>query len=174
MNTQILVGTIHIEAAIIAAFLLIFLLIAKCSNWHENSPNEEQIVKVDTLIIRDTIVAIKPIFKEKKITDTILVSVEKSDTIHIRDTLFIRLQKEQKHFQDEQYSAWISGYKTSLDSIKIFRKTIQTTKYIEVPKKIHPKMSIGLQTGYGISFTNGQASISPFIGLGIQYDIISF
>ena len=133
-----------------------------------------EIVEVrDTIekISFDTIFVDRPIaYKVKEIKhDTVRITDVKHDSV---DVILPVIQKE---YRDSTYSAWVSGYQdVNLDSIEIYQKNIFTeinnTKY--VTKYKNRPFSLGLQVGYGFDFMNRQCS--PYVGVGLQYNIISF
>ena len=139
----------------------------------ENGRTSEIITKVDTLYLRDTFRIEKPAPIIIRNTDTILVQIK--DTIRIKDTIYIKLQKEQKIYQDENYRAWISGYRPALDSIHIFRNTQQiiTSTTIQSKQK-DSKWGIGIQVGYGISVQQNRFTPTPYIGIGISKNLLPF
>ena len=119
----------------------------------------------------DTIFVDRPIaYKVKEIKhDTVRITDVKHDSV---DVILPVIQKE---YRDQTYSAWVSGYQdVNLDSIQVYQKNIFTeinnTKY--VTKYKNRPFSLGLQVGYGFDFMNRQCS--PYVGVGLQYNIISF
>ena len=119
----------------------------------------------------DTIFVDRPIaYKVKEIKhDTVRITDVKHDSV---DVILPVIQKE---YRDSTYSAWVSGYQdVNLDSIQVYQKNIFTeinnTKY--VTKYKNRPFSLGLQVGYGFDFMNRQCS--PYVGVGLQYNIISF
>ena len=119
----------------------------------------------------DTIFVDRPIaYKVKKIKhDTVRITDIKHDSV---DVILPVIQKE---YRDSAYSAWVSGYQdVNLDSIQVYQKNIFTeinnTKY--VTKYKNRPFSLGIQVGYGFDFMNRQ--YSPYVGVGLQYNIISF
>lgn len=139
------------------------------------SPHKQQrtatITKTDTLTIRDTVVERQPVFVTLTKTDTLLIAVR--DTVRVRDTSYVIVSREQKHYRSDNYEAWISGYRPALDSIRVFPETKYiTTETISVaPRK---RWGIGIQVGYGISLPDGRPQLAPYIGVGISYDLIRF
>ena len=119
----------------------------------------------------DTIFVDRPIaYKVKEIKhDTVRITDVKHDSV---DVILPVIYKE---YRDSTYSAWVSGYQdVNLDSIQVYQKNIFTeinnTKY--VTKYKNRPFSLGLQVGYGFDFMNRQCS--PYFGVGLQYNIISF
>ena len=95
-------------------------------------------------------------------------SLEKKPRIVKKDSLiYIEVPMEQKHYGDSTYDAWVSGYKPSLDSLKLYN----TTVFIPVPSKEKPKRwGIGVQAGYGF----GKGGATPYVGVGISYNLLTF
>lgn len=123
-----------------------------------------EIVTTDTVTVvrRDTIRIAEP--KPYRVTVR--------DTIYITDTLVgTTLAQEVKEYKDSTYYARISGINAYLEEIKVFPRT--EYKYITTSKKVYEKprkWGIGIQAGYGA----GKNGIQPYVGVGIQYDLLRF
>ena len=66
----------------------------------------------------------------------------------------------------------VSG-RPQLDSIQIYQQREYITKEIKTVTK--PKRwGLGLQAGYGVSFSNKQIQATPYIGIGISYNILTW
>ena len=162
----------------IAGVVLVFLLaiaglfsIGRCSR--NQVPDPKIIVQVDTLYLHDTIRIEKPVPVITRTIDTFLVAV--TDTIRIKDTVYLNLPREQRIFQDENFQAWISGYRPSLDSIHIFRNTHQVITSTTIHQKQKPhRWGIGIQAGYGFTYDQKTFKPVPYIGIGLQYTILFF
>ena len=156
------------------AILLIAAAIRICTYSCNRSQSDTSIEhKADTVRIRDTIHIPRPVYITSKIIDTMTVLVQATDTLWLHDTLYINLPREQRTFTDTTYTAWISGYRPQLDSIHIYQRTEYITKEIKTVTK--PKRwGLGLQAGYGVSFSNKQIKATPYIGIGISYNILTW
>ena len=142
-------------------------------NEHRNSHSSKMKVKVDTLFVYDTIFIEKPVINKVEIIDTLLLPVPITDTLMLHDTVLVHLPIEQRQYSDPRYTAWVSGYRPQLDSIRIYQQTEYITKEVKVATK--PKRwGIGLQAGYGVSMHNGQLFPAPYIGVGLSYSIVSW
>lgn len=126
------------------------------------------VVRVDTL--RDTIKSVKPIAKDSTIVRYIQVPVIISDTII--ETKEVLLPVEQKMYEDSTYTAWVSGVYPCLDSIEVYRKTVNvyTDRTITVTKQA-PRLSFGLTGGVGIVGDFKVDYVRPgwFVGIGLNY-----
>lgn len=119
-------------------------------------------------IEHDTVSVPKPVTEYQYIVKT------KTDTFEIHDTLpngnvVVEVPITQKVYSDSLYKAYVSGYKPSLDSIDIYRKTITIEKEITKTVAYKKKWTIGIQGGYGFGFKS--KNFEPFVGLGINYRI---
>lgn len=115
-----------------------------------------------------------PIPKKKKEDDTEL-SLSVPDTFpslsqpvptaDVEDSL--ELELTQKVYSDSTYTAYVSGYSPSLDSIfvrqKVITNTIHEKETIEVKK--FRRWNVGLIGGYGYGFQS--KTFEPFIGVGL-------
>ena len=135
----------------------------------EDIVKEVQVIKEK--VVRDTIFSEKPVYINKQIvrTDTVQLYDIKQDFVQVE------LPYIQKEFKDSLYEAWVSGYQeVNLDSIRVFKEKqileINNTNYITKYK--NRPFSVGIQTGYGYDFMNKRSS--PFIGIGVQYNLFSF
>ena len=90
-----------------------------------------------------------------------------SDTTISVDTVRkeVMIPITQKEYKDSDYTAYVSGYRARLDSIKVISKVV--TKDVVVPK--FRKWNIGLTGGYGYGFRSKQ--FEPFVGIGITLNI---
>ena len=128
--------------------------------------------KVDTLFIFDTIVSEKPIYKEKRITERILVPV--TDTIRVKDTLYLYAEREQIHWKDSLSDVYASGIDVNVDSVLHYVPMKVVTETTEIIIKMKPKWSIGVHAGYGAFANNGQIATSPYVGVGVSYNLFSW
>ena len=128
---------------------------------------ETIIERRDTLTLFDTLKVVEPKYIAVKTVDTIRVPVPVQGKT---DTVWAELPREQKVYQDSTYLAYVSGYAPQLDSIDVFRKTTTITVTNTIKEYTNPRWSIGVQAGYGAS----KAGLSPYVGVGIQYNLVSF
>lgn len=156
----------------LVAFILIWSLAVFYAgrNWAIKRDISGYAERVDTLVIRDTIVQEKPVYRTISQVRTEYVPV--CDTIRIQDTLFVPVPIETKVYEDSLYRAEVSGYRASLDRIEIYQQERIITQTIPVQVKERKRWGIGVQAGYGVSTPNGKPVLSPYIGIGVSYDLI--
>lgn len=146
----------------VAFFLTIIWGAKNCTK----TPEEKIIVKVDTLVIHDTIKVTQAITITKKVVDSIYVPVR--DTIRQNDTLYVTLEREQLRWEDSLSVIYASGVQPRIDSVFHFTETMVITK--EIPVKVKSHWGLGVQAGYGI----GKGGFSPYVGVGVSYNILSW
>ena len=120
----------------------------------------------DTIIERETITAIPDtVFRTVALGEK-TVKVVIHDTLCKTDTVTVSLPFVQKQYKDSSYSAWISGYEPSLDSIRVFPKTtiIRESKVVRQKDR-----RWGVFGGVGIGVSD---RITPCVGVGIGYRIL--
>lgn len=130
--------------------------------------------RVDTLVIYETKLVEKPVFVEKKVIEKVPVPVPVSDTMMVHDTIYVYMDREQVHWQDSLSDVYASGYDVQVDSVRHNIQTQVITKERDVIVKVKPKWSVGVQVGYGAFANNGQISASPYIGVGVSYNLFSW
>lgn len=160
----------YLLAALIGAVLAFLAMfgVARCTR-HDADGVQPSAVR-DTLVIRDTVRIEKPVAKYIRTTDTIYVCV--SDTVRMRDTMFVRLPVEQREYSDSLYRLQVSGYRPQLDWIEVYPTTVKVTETqtVTIPKKT--RWGIGVQVGYGATLHDKQVVLSPYVGLGVSYHFI--
>ena len=130
-----------------------------------------EIVKIhrkDTVVVRDTVRETVLVPKIRYLTrvDTVLLLVP-GDTVKV--PVLVPISRNVY----EDYRAVVSGFRASLDTLDIFRKTQTVTntvvQRVEVPGK--PKRwGIGVSAGYALT----PQGVKPYIGAGISYSFITF
>ena len=88
----------------------------------------------------------------------------------VPDSVNVVLPITQKVYDDANYTAYVSGYNPSLDSL-IFRmpREVVTIKEYSKPKR----WSVGVQVGYGVTL-KGTPQFAPYVGVGVSYNLFSF
>ena len=86
------------------------------------------------------------------------------------DSVTVQIPMTQKVYEDSTYTAYVSGYRASLDSL-IFKmpREVVTIKEHSKPKR----WSVGVQVGYGMTL-KGTPQFTPYIGVGVSYNLFSF
>ena len=154
----------------IAVAVLIGFLIGQ--KHPQKSPVEPIKEKVDTLLIFDTITLTKPVFVEKIQLDSVYMPV--TDTLWKHDTLYVYLEREQIQWQDSLCRVYASGINPQVDSVTHFVQETIITREISVPVKVKSRWGLGIQVGYGAGINGKQVYLTPYVGVGISYNILSW
>lgn len=95
-----------------------------------------------------------------------------SDTLEVHDTTtqLVFLPREVLTYKDSTYRAVVSGVDPRLDTIEVYQKT--RTEYITktIVKKEPTRWGIGAHIGVGLV----KDKVQPYIGVGVQYNIITW
>ena len=142
-----------------------------------HKPVESVRVERDTIVQYDTIPSINPKPKDSALVRfvtirvpfdrPIYVSHPPNDSIRI-DTIEAEIPITQKHYKEETYQAWVSGFQPNLDSIEVYQKTQTITETITITQ-------LGEEKHWGLGFTGGtnyiinDKKLEPFAGLELNY-----
>ena len=150
---------------IAVAILLGFLVGQRC---HMESQGEPLTPRADTLLIRDTIKVTEPKYVTKRVVDSIPYPV--TDTIRLRDTLWVILERQQVTWEDSLARVYASGIYPQVDSVIHFTQEQVITKEIPVIRVKKTRWGIGVQGGV----TADKDGVIPYVGLGVSYNILSW
>lgn len=120
----------------LAAALIIAAVVAYVSGRRDGIASVQPVAaKSDTTYIPDTT---RPKPKEIIRTVTKKEYFPVTDTLRIKDTVYLPLPRVRKVYADSNYRAVVSGVLPSLDSIEIYRTNKVVTQYVEVkdPRKV--------------------------------------
>ena len=161
-------------------WIVCFVLVCSlCLNWLLCCKNGKGRIKgrmeTDTtrVTVVDTVPYVKPVARDSVVVRyvTRLTPIVR-DTVHCTrtDTVRIRLPVTQRRYEDSTYTAWVSGYEPSLDSIRVYKKreVVTINKIIKEPPN---RFVVSLNIGYGLTPYNG---LQPYIGIGVGYKLFLF
>ena len=129
--------------------------------------DKEVITITDTLVLTDTIIKFQPKPYKVTIIDTIYLpqQPQKPQKPQI-DTLI----RQEVIYKDSTYIAVVGGIEPYLKSIEIYPKTIYVNNNTTTTIKVRSRFGLGVQVGYGLS-RNG---LQPYVGVGVQYNLIQW
>ena len=176
-GTYILIGV-----GLAVAVLLGFLVGQRCPR---NFGGETPTPKVDTLFTKNTSsftepkkepspdVLIKEIpvpvyFADSSAIDSLLNECARLE--RVGDSLRLVLLRVQRHYSDSTFDAWVSGVDPRLDSIKTYRTNMVITNEIPVIQVKKTRWGLGISAGCGV----GKDGLTPYVGVGISYNILSW
>lgn len=154
----------------VVAFLL-FLNVVLMRHYFKGQTEEWKDTVRETVV--DTVTYDKPVARDSLVVRYVRVRVPVlRDTLHsiCTDTIQVDMPVTQKRYEDSTYTAWVSGYEPSLDSIRVYaRKDVVTiNKIIKEPPN---RFVVSFNVGYGLTPQNG---LQPYIGIGVGYKLFSF
>lgn len=150
------------------------LVICLLNGWVSchRTTDKKVITITDTLVLTDTIIKFQP--KPYKITiiDTIYIpqQPQKPQQDTLKQPQIDTLIRQEVTYKDSTYTAVVGGIEPYLKSIEIYPKTIYVNNNTTTTIKVRSRFGLGLQAGYGLS-RNG---LQPYIGVGIQYNLIQW
>ena len=150
----------------IITLLACFLFAKGCDNIKE-PPQERIVSRVDTLYVRDTLTVYKPSKVTRTVKDTVRVIARETQIDTMHDTVFVYLPQESIVWQDDRCIVYAHGINPQVDSVTHFNSSAVVTRTVTGRPK---RWGIGVSAGYGMS----KDGLSPYIGLGISYNIIRF
>lgn len=150
---------------IILALLLVSIALNmwQCSN----QPEPSVVIERDT-VWKDTTIYQPTPAETIDVGKTVYIRIPypeyKHDTIH--DSIEVPVPIIQKRYDDSLYTAWVSGFQPSLDSIRLYQPTIIETITNTIVKPA-PRLSVGVQVGAGGGIFTRQPDI--YVGVGAQW-----
>lgn len=140
-----------------------------------DKPIEESVSR-DTVTLHDTIPDYRPAPKDsvrtkyvtrwlpRAVHDTIDHFVEVSNMMH--DTVAVQVPITSKHYGNENYDAWVSGFEPSLDSIKVYKETQVITETIT--RTVKDNKHFFLDAGAGCEYKFDSKTAVPFAEVGAR------
>ena len=151
---------------VLATFFMLGFIIGQ--KHPQKLPVEPIKTKVDTLVIHDTTMSYRPIYVDRVKLDSVLVPVV--DSVKIHDTTFVYLEREKVTWRDSLCEVYASGIMASVDSVRHFQEYKYITIETQVPVKVKSHWGLGVNAGYGV----GKGGLTPYVGVGISYNILSW
>lgn len=129
-------------------------------------------IKVDTIETVRTVTKYLPVaMPEPEDTnepmDTIDYGLEPIDSVKVEVPISRYVAQ-----QDSLYRVVAEGYEVEFKEITVYPKTLTITNTVEIKKPSH--WGLGIQAGYGATLIDKTIKLSPYIGAGISYNIISW
>lgn len=132
----------------------------------------------------DTVRYVQPVVRDSVVVKCVKVRVPRAeggnDTLESRyknsggtykntDSAEVVIPITQKRYSDSTYTAWVSGFRPSLDSIHVHprREVVTVTNTVRGKPK---RWGVGFHAGYGLT----PHGLQPYIGVGVNYSILAF
>ena len=149
---------------VIAGLVICFINgLASC----HRTTDKEVITITDTLVLTDTIIKFKPKLYKVTIIDTIYLPQQPQQP---QQPQYDTLIRQEVTYKDSTYTAVVGGIEPYLKSIEIYPKTIYVNNNTTTTIKVRSRFGLGVQAGYGY----GRNGLQPYVGLGVQYNLIQW
>ena len=132
--------------------------------------DKEVITITDTLVLTDTIIKMQPKPYKVIIIDTIYLPQQPQQPQKPQQPQIDTLIRQEVIYKDSTYMAVVGGIEPYLKSIEIYPKTIYVNNNTTTTIKVRSRFGLGVQAGYGY----GRNGLQPYIGIGVQYNLIQW
>ena len=154
----------YILLGVIAGIVICLLNgLASC----HRTTDKEVITITDTLVLTDTIIKFQPKPYKVTIIDTIYLPQQPQQPQQPQIDTLIR---KEVTYKDSTYTAVVGGIEPYLKSIEIYPKTIYVNNNTTTTIKVRSRFGLGVQAGYGY----GRNGLQPYVGVGVQYNLIQW
>lgn len=135
----------------------------------KSADQTDQFVEIrrDTVRLRDTVVIDRPVAAERVTVGSILArGVIVTDTCAaLPDSVEVSLPVERVRYAGDRYEAWVSGYRPSLDSLRIYGEDKVVSSVIARGRRTRRRWGFGAAAGVAVTFKG----IGPGIVVGLTY-----
>ena len=155
-----------IKSILVAAALLVGVWLIGYIIGRNRIPSTVEKVQIDTLVRHDTIrIESPPEIRRIKTTDTLILPI--TDTLRVRDTVYLVLNRQIKEYRDSLFYARVSGYDPRLDFIEVYPKTTVISKTETTTQNPSPwRYGVTVGLDYGMVW---EKYITPNVGAEIGY-----
>lgn len=125
-------------------------------------------IRRDTVVLRDTVVIDRPVVAERFPAGNILARAEvvAADTCAARpDSVEVSLPVERVRYAGDRYEAWVSGYRPSLDSLRIYGEDRVISSVIASGRHSRRRWGVGVAAGLAVT----PKGVGPGIVVGLTY-----
>ena len=157
----------YILLGVIAGLVIYFI-----NSWVSchRTTDKEVITITDTLVLTDTIVKMQPKPYKVTIIDTIYLPQQPQQPQQPQKPQIDTLIRQEVIYKDSTYMAVVGGIEPYLKSIEIYPKTIYVNNNTTTTIKVRSRFGLGVQAGYGY----GRNGLQPYVGVGVQYNLIQW
>ena len=155
-----------IKSILVAAALLVGVWLIGYIIGRNHIPSTVEKVQIDTLVRHDTIrIESPPEIRRIKTTDTLILPI--TDTLRVRDTVYLVLNRQIKEYRDSLFYARVSGYDPTLDFIEVYPRTMVISKTETTTQNPSPwRYGVTVGLDYGMMW---EKYITPNVGAEIGY-----
>ena len=157
----------YILLGVIAGLVICFI-----NGWVSchRTTDKKVITITDTLVLTDTIIKMQPKPYKVTIIDTIYLPQQPQKPQKPQKPQIDTLIRQEVIYKDSTYMAVVGGIEPYLKSIEIYPKTIYVNNNTTTTIKVRSHFGLGVQAGYGY----GRNGLQPYVGIGVQYNLIQW
>lgn len=166
-------------------FVLLWLNCRRATDHRAIVSDTTRVVLVDTVTVRAPVVVDSVVVRWETVRLPVMRPVSSAmvaassvdgasvtvDSVVGMDSATVEIPITQKEYGDSTWRAWVSGYGVQLDSIRVYPRREVVTVTQTMTRRVSKRWGVGLQAGYSWQRSSGW---HPYIGLGIQYNLLSF
>lgn len=154
------------KSILVAAALLVGVWLIGYIIGRNHIPSTIEKIQIDTLVRHDTIRIESPVeIRRIKTTDTLILPI--TDTLRVRDTVYLVLNRQIKEYRDSLFYARVSGYDPTLDFIEVYPRTMVISKTETTTQNPSPwRYGVTVGLDYGMMWGK---YITPNVGAEIGY-----
>lgn len=124
-------------------------------------------VRIDTLTITE--VRVDTVTRWR--TETAYLPRVDTITCEVCDTVVVEVPIDRYVAEDSLYRVVATGYDVEFEEVSVYPRTIIKEHYIECSKAA--RWGLGVQAGYGATINGGNLKLSPYIGIGISWNLLN-
>ena len=149
--------------------ILIILFLFAYAFYMSHNSVKERVVEVERVVydtITNTEVRVDTMWRTR--VEKVYLPQVRVDTVRISDTVLVEVPIYTYVAQDSSYRVEVEGFNVHFKQVDVYPRTVYRTQ--EKVVKTSDKWGLGVQVGYGAS---GQG-LSPYIGIGVSYNIFTW
>ena len=124
-------------------------------------------IRVDTLTITE--VRVDTITRWR--TKTAYLPRVDTITREVSDTVVVQVPIDRYVAEDSLYRVVATWYDVEFEEVSVYPRTVIKEHYIECSKAA--RWGLGVQAGYGATINGGNIKLSPYIGIGISWNLLN-
>lgn len=131
--------------------------------------------RVDTLVLWDTLTVDKPVPRDSIIYKTVTEYLPVHDTTFLVDSVLVDVPIERKTYQEDSvYYAVVSGFRPSLDTLEVYRKTVIIEKTRNIVSYKPYKWAVSPFISQEVGTAHYMAKVGVAADLGFKNDRFRF
>jgi opacity protein-like surface antigen len=146
--------------------ILVFIVPTFILGRYSVSPEPIEVERVVYDTITNTEVRVDTMWRTR--VEKVYLTEVRRDTVTVRDTVLVEVPIYTYVAQDSLYRVEAEGFNVRFKRVDVYPRTVYRTQ--EKVVKTGDKWGLGVQAGYGIS----GHGLSPYIGIGISYNILTW